>query len=264
MPTSLQRFYALFPLHVYNQEPTLPPSLFSSTTSPESSEVEGYQVEDFASDATLFIHPPSDPKKTLLSSDIECVKWQAYLALRGIPGGVKVRWDLASEGAVDHRLPNLFLPVPNRLARKEKKDGLKGELLESKRISSWVDGEIGKATGGDENDEVLEGYKDESARDESKAWMTLLEGDVYAALRATTPAPSILKQIISFHPPSIPEKPFLSTTFTGVSSMIPPFGRAPAVEPIVNRYKEALEALSMRLTTDRWFLGSRFVLTESE
>jgi metaxin len=29
---------------------------------------------------------------------------------------------------------------------------------------------------------VLEGYKDEEARDESRAWVSLLEGDVHAAL----------------------------------------------------------------------------------
>ena len=255
MPAFLQRFYAMFPLHIYEQEPTLPASLFSSPASPDPSEAEGYQVEDIATNATLFIHPPAKPEETLLSSDIECVKWQAYLALRAIPGGVKVRWDLASEGAVDGRLPNLFLPVPKRLARKD----MKGELLESRRIPSWVDGEIGKATGGDEGDEALEGYKDDAARDESRAWVALLEGDIHAALKATTPLPSILTRITSFQTSSILEKPILSKTFTGVSSMVPPFGSTVVLEPLVGRYKDAIEALSERLTTDRWFLGSRFV-----
>jgi metaxin len=264
MPSSLQRFYALFPLHTYKQEPALYATIFSSTASPESSEIEGYQVEDMAPNATLFIHPPANPAETILSHDVECVKWQAYLALRGIPGGVKVRWDLASEGAIDARLPNLFLPVPKRLVQKEKsgesqKTKMKGELLESRRIPSWVDGEIGKLTSGDKDDGTLEGYKDEEARDESRAWVALLEGDIHAALKATEPIPSILTRITSFHPPNTLEKPILSTTFSGVSSIIPPFGSGAVLEPILGRYKEAIEALSTRLATDSWLLSSRFV-----
>lgn len=262
MPTTLQRFYSLFPLHMYEQEQVLPTSFFFSNVSPEASEAGGYQVEDIAPDATLFIHPPSNPNQTLLSSDIECVKWQAYLALRGIPGGVKVRWDLANEGAVGGRLPNLFLPVPKRLAKKEKsgepsKARMRGELLEGKRIPSWVDGEIGKATGGEEGDEELEGYKDKDAQNEGKAWIALLEGDVHAVFTATAPTPSILTKITSFDLSNTREKPILSTTFTGVSSMIPPFGSTAALEPILGRYKETIEALSVRLSHDRWFLGSR-------
>ena len=264
MPSILQRFYALFPLHIYEQESTPSTTLFSQTTSPEPSEIGGYQVEDVAPNVTLFVHPPANPKQTILSSDIECVKWQAYLALRGIPGGVKVRWDLASEGAVGGRLPNLFLPIPKHLLRKGKsgdtsKAQLKGELLESKRIPSWVDGEIGRLASGDDDDGVLEGYNDEEARDESRAWVALLESDVHAALKATAPVPSVLAHITSFHPPTTPEKPILSTTLTGVSSMLPPLGSRTVLEPILGRYREAIEALSARLATDRWFLGSKYV-----
>jgi metaxin len=238
--------------------------MFSSTTSPEASEIEGYQVEDMAPNATLFILPPSNPTQAILSHDIECVKWHVYLALREIPGGVNVRWDLASEGAVDGRLPNLFLPVPKRLAQMEKSGGssraqMKGELLGSRRIPSWVDGEIGKLTGEDDDDGILEGYRNEDARDESRAWVALLEGDIHAALKATAPIPSVLTRMSSFQSPNTLEKPILSTTFTGVSSMVPPFGSNAVLEPILGRYKEAMEALSMRLATDRWFLGSRLV-----
>ncbi|PVG02645.1 hypothetical protein CPB86DRAFT_724876 [Serendipita vermifera] len=265
MPTALQKFYALFPLHVYDQQLDQPTSSFNlSSPSPEHSgnEAGGYEVEDIAPNPILFIHPPLDSEHSLLSSDVECVKWQAFLALRGIPGGIKVQWDLPREGALEARLPNLYLPPPNRLLRKEKqgqlgKTVIKGELLESRRIPSWVDGEISKFSKGEDDDKNLKGYQDEEARDESKAWTTLLEGDVHAALRAFEEAPSIIKRITSFPQPEAAERPLLSVTFTGLSSVIAPWGSKIVKEPILERYREGIAALSVRLKNDKWFLGSR-------
>jgi metaxin len=268
MPAALQKFYSFFPLHVYEQELEQPASSFNfSRSSSENSgnEAEGYEVEDIASNPILFIQRPLNPEHSLLSSDVECVKWQAYLALRGIPGGIKIHWELASEGALDGRLPNLYLPPPNRLLRKEKEGQLgtariKGELLESRRIPSWVDGETSKFSKREDEDRNLEGYQDEEARDESKAWVTLLEGDIRAALRAFEEIPSIIKRITSFPRPEVSERPLLSVTFTGLSSMIPPWGSQVAKEPIFERYKEGIAALSVRLGNDKWFLGSRYEL----
>lgn len=248
MPKPLQRFYSLFPLRIYDEPFSLPTttstSPFASGTGPAH--------------PTLFIHPPSDPTKSLLSTDVECVKWQAYLALRGVSKSINIRWDLSPEGAIDQRLPNLYLPVKQM---QNVKAEMKGELLESSRIPSWVDGELGQnraPRGEDEDDHILEGYVDEDARDESRAWVMLLETDIDAALRATsTNRDSFLKRLITFPSPMVPERPLLTKPYTGLSSMITPFGSAVIITPILERYAEALKALSLRLGGSRWFLGSR-------
>lgn len=254
MPRILQDFYALFPLHTYSQTPSLSSSRFP---------LGEHQVGHQKSTPTLFVHAPVDPSSSLLSSDVECVKWQAYLALRGVRGGIKIRWDLATEGALEGKLPNLYLSPGSDLVEKEKRGGLgkatlKGELLESRRIPSWVDGEVGRSIGPEDDDPILEGYKDEESRDESRAWVTLLESDVHAAMKAIVPPPSLVSHLTSFPPPHVPEQPILSRTITGLSSMITPFGSVVIIEPILERYREAMEALSSRLKTDKWFLGSRY------
>lgn len=121
---------------------------------------------------TLWIHPPptsiaASSDSELLSSDVECLKWQAYLALRGLRD-IALRWDVQPEGAIEGRLPNLHVPL------QESKDG-GGQLLPPAMIADWVDGKVGEAG-------PLEGYVDEAAKDESRAWVALLEGNVHAAL----------------------------------------------------------------------------------
>jgi metaxin len=160
---------------------------------------------------------------------------------------------------LDGKLPNLYLPPSRGLVEKENrgelgKSVLKGELLESRRILSWVDGEVGRP-GND--DPILEGYIDEESRDESSAWVSLLEGDVHAAIKAVNPSPSLLSHLTSFPPPHVPEQPLLSKPVTGISSLITPFGSVVVLEPILERYREAMEALSHRLKNDKWFLGSK-------
>ena len=117
----------------------------------------------------LWIHPPpSFPgKEGVLSADIECLKWQAHIALRGIRD-VSVRWDISQEGALGGRLPNLQVPS-------EQTNNVDGELLAAQRIPAWMDEKVGPL-------DDLEGYKDGESRDESHAWIALLEGDVHAAL----------------------------------------------------------------------------------
>jgi metaxin len=115
----------------------------------------------------LWIHPPpsSAPgKESVLSADIECLKWQAHIALRGLHD-VSIRWDVSQEGALDGRLPNLQIPSDNP----------DGELLAAQDIPTWIDGKVGAL-------DDMEGYKDVESRDESHAWIALLEGDVHAAL----------------------------------------------------------------------------------
>jgi metaxin len=60
------------------------------------------------------------------------------------------------------RLPNLHLTS--------------GQLLPAQLIPTWADETL------NEHERPLEGYKDQAALDESRAWVSLLEGDVHAAL----------------------------------------------------------------------------------
>ena len=113
----------------------------------------------------------------MLSSDVECLKWQAYLALRGL-SDVSVRWDVSVDGALDARLPNLHVPLktlPGASDEVKASDDGEGELLPAHLIPEWVDGQVGAL-------DELEGYVDEAAKDESRAWVALLEGNVHAAL----------------------------------------------------------------------------------
>lgn len=141
--------FSYFPLKTYpSSKPTKPP-----ITAP-----------------LLWIHrpPPSAPgNESVLSADVECLKWQAHIALRGLHN-ISVRWDVSQDGALGGRLPNLQIPSEHA------KDHDRA-LLAAQDIPAWIDENVGAL-----ND--LEGYKDVESRDESHAWIALLEGDVHAAL----------------------------------------------------------------------------------
>lgn len=166
----LPAFFARFPLHTY---PPIPVSPRFPLVQP-----------------TLWIAPPRDTA-TLLSADVECLKWQAYLALRGFDH-IAVRWDISPEGALDACLPNLHLPDPSP------------RLLPPRTLPDWADARLNQPP------DPLEGYRDQSAKDESHAWVTLLEGVVHAALvRPPSPPPSPLISCLpspsrSPSPPSSP------------------------------------------------------------
>lgn len=118
----------------------------------------------------LWIHPspPSVPgKESVLSADVECLKWQAHIALRGLRN-IYVRWDVSQDGAINGRLPNLQTPS-------ERTKDPDGELIAAQDIPTWIDEKVGAL-------DDFEGYKDIKSRDESHAWIALLEGDVHAAL----------------------------------------------------------------------------------
>jgi metaxin len=108
---------------------------------------------------------------------VECLKWQAYLALRGLTG-IKVRWDIAPEGTVDGSLPNLHVPITESLGSENSQKSEDGDILAARSIPSWVDMKLGI----DSSADPLEGYKDQEARVESRAWVSLLEDVVHAAL----------------------------------------------------------------------------------
>jgi metaxin len=125
---------------------------------------------------TLWILPPRSTSEPLLSGDVECLKWQAYLALRGLRG-IKIRWDIAPEGALTGSLPNLHIPNSEATRGenlKKPEDAEDGKLLAAHSIPAWVDMKLGVDSSA--------GYKDQEARTESRAWVSLLEGTVHAAL----------------------------------------------------------------------------------
>lgn len=226
MPDALKKFYSRFPL--YHTPAIDPPPLRVSSLTP-----------------VLWIATPL-PTSRNLSKDVECLKWQAYIALRGLTG-VKIRWDVHASGGIDGRLPCLWIPS---------KESTSGELLGARTIPGWADEIQQEHVWNTE----LEGYADENAKDESRAWVALLEGTVHAALLtyqgSSSPIsawlyshPSPLAQISAIlHPPPAP--------MTGFNSAVPPQGINIEVSSLHQRYREAISALSERLGTDKWFLNS--------
>lgn len=160
LPKPLQAFFAKFPLYTY-------PPVRAPVQTPVAT-------------PTLWILPPANTEANsdLLSANIECLKWQAYLALRGLRQ-VQVRWDVHPDGAIDAHLPNLHVPVTDvKETIGDASSAVDGQLLAAKMIPEWVDGKLGAPN-------ELEGYVDSAARDESRAWVSLLEGHVQKMLVRT-------------------------------------------------------------------------------
>jgi metaxin len=221
LPTPLHSFISLFPLHTHPPVPLSPTS-------------KQFTLQ------TIWIHPPQQ-QDSPLSADVECLKWQAYLALRGI-NHIRIRTDISQQGAIDRRLPNLHIS--------------RDELLPAHHIPSWADAQLSETA------TELEGYKDEAARDESRAWVSLLEGHVHAALEFSNPRPSYLVSLLSLGPqPSTPLQSILTpppAPLTGVTSLFRPSGIRVSYTAIIAQYRDAIAALSDRLGTDKWFLGSEY------
>lgn len=240
LPAPLRAFYSRFPILTH--------SAISSPSKPTISQ------------PTIWIHPPHNPGSSTLSRDVECLKWQAYLAFRGLKG-VAIRWDIHAEGGIDGQLPNLHVPLGDS-------DGL---LLSTSKICAWVDGKLGSLE--------LDGYQDEAARDESHAWISLLEGNVHAALvdllnlLCQNSAPSechcqLLAQpsspaLVELLFPESNKTPSLQSFLTpppapssGFFSLIPTFGVRVDTAAVESRYIEAIASLSECLGSDQWFLSS--------
>ncbi|KAF8510079.1 hypothetical protein BU17DRAFT_55694 [Hysterangium stoloniferum] len=235
MPDFIRSTYSRFPIYY---TPAIPPP----STVPSSTPV-------------LWIIPPNQANSKILSRDVECLKWQAYIALRGM-ASIKVRWDIDPAGGVDGRLPCLWIP-PLTQDEKDSVSGLsRGEVLSARMIPGWADITEGEHVWNTD----LEGYIDEQAKDESRAWVALLEGAVHAALLSYRPPPPIvsswlhgklspLSQLSAIlHPPPAP--------LTGLSTLVPPHGINVPTSTLHQRYQEAIGSLSDRLGTDKWFLGS--------
>lgn len=267
VPNPLVALFSYFPVHTY---PEITPQGSQGVGTP-----------------TLWIAPPVSSSLTsasnedrVLSSDVECLKWQAYIALRGLKN-LKVRWDVAQEGALDGRLPNLHLPrveasklnADLNTAEERPNQEAPLDLYGASLIPSWVDLSLGVDSASD----PLEGYKDVASRDESRAWVALLEGAVHAALLISQPQQtSLLEQLGFGYSTSKPasnvasSKPAASSLqsivspppapLTGFASLLPSFGTRVSRPAITSQYVEAIASLSERLGTDNWFLGSRYAL----
>ncbi|EJD05691.1 uncharacterized protein FOMMEDRAFT_145137 [Fomitiporia mediterranea MF3/22] len=234
VPAVVQKFFSKFPLYTYPYDDSESLRLASSRqTRP-----------------TLWIAPPNSTKD-VLSTDAECLKWQAYIALRGVKN-VGLRWDIAAEGAVDGRLPSLVAY-----------EGGKPEVLGARMIPGWVDGVL------QVEEDAFEGYRDTAMKDESRAWVALLEGTVHSALMLFNPAPKTLKSFLLYTPhvptghSASPNQPSLSmllspppAPLSGFTTVFPLYGERVSRASIKSQYRDAIKSLSDRLGNDTWFLGS--------
>ncbi|KAJ1309584.1 hypothetical protein OPQ81_006357 [Rhizoctonia solani] len=273
IPAPIKKFFSFFPLYRYPAN--LPP------TTPLSS----------AQGAVLLIAPPtyakyaSDPFDLLpgvshLSADPESLRWQAYLALRGVEN-VHVSWAVGPEGGA----PKLVLPAgakkplgvdmdsPNESLGEETAPSAKNidtdekdqgkveieairELIDPARIPVWVDSIQGRSV------DSLEGFVDAAARDESRAWVALLDGVVRSVLLLATPPPPFLESILRSTPVSVSLHSTLSpppAPLVGLSTPLP-LPQSPArvsTKSLKIQFREAMHALDGRLDADEWFLGSR-------
>ena len=248
LPTPVKKAFGFFPLHTH---PPVPLSVRYPLVKP-----------------TLWIAPPrtSLEGSDILSSDVECLKWQAYIALRGL-SDIAVRWDIPPEGALEGRLPNLHVPADA---------SAENQLLTAQNILSWVDSRV--ASGVD----TLEGYRDQQAKDESHAWVSLLEGVVHATLvrRGLPFLKQFLTRLARTKVLSQPTRSLLDTfmpsdgnkgrsievilnsppaPLTGFGSLFPAFGANVTQPALQSQYTAAIAALSERLGEDKWFLGSVYV-----
>jgi len=144
------------------------------------------------------------------------------------------------------RLPNLHVPISGNNDH--------GKLLAAHMIPAWVDSRV------EGSSDRLEGYKDEAAKDESHAWVALLEGNIHAALLLAQIRPTSLLQLI--YPETSVGRPietFLSpppAPVSGLGSLLPPYGTRVSTSTVQLQYTGAISSLSQRLGTDKWFLGS--------
>lgn len=137
VPAVVRRFYSYFPLYSYEEE----------------------TVKSAPAHPTLWVAPPVTSPR--LSGDIECLKWQTYLALRNV-SAIRLRYDIRPDGGVGGVLPSLHLP--------------NGDLLSAARIPGWADTALNAPL------DELEGYASPKLRDESRAWISLFESVVHSTL----------------------------------------------------------------------------------
>ncbi|KAG9079301.1 hypothetical protein FS749_008626 [Ceratobasidium sp. UAMH 11750] len=275
VPAPVKRFFSLFPLYRYPDN--LPPPTPLTTARYATLLIAPPPVGHLSSDDPLRV----DPGGSHLSADVDCLRWQAYLALRGVKD-VRVSWAAGVEGGV----PKLVLPPGAKRPRgidvvslaeslesegvdPEKRSDVSGEkdekvgvqmsthreVLDAVRIPGWADEVQGKSV------DALEGFVDAATRDESRAWAVLVEGVIRSVLLLATPTPSLLTSLLTPQPSSTSLQKTLSpppVPLTGLSTPLP-LPRTPvrvASAGLRIEFREAMRALSGRLGGDAWFLGS--------
>ncbi|CAE6441663.1 hypothetical protein ACGC1H_004264 [Rhizoctonia solani] len=272
IPAPIKKFFSLFPLYRYPAN--LPPPTPLTR----------------AQGAVLLIGPPayakyaSDdfellPGLSHLSADPDSLRWQAYLALRNVDN-VHVSWKVGPESGI----PKLVLPAGSKKPREVDIDSLNAslgnddtgssekadinekdsdqveveairEVIDPARIPAWVDAVQ------DRNVDRLEGFIDVAARDESRAWIALLDGVVRSALLLATPPPPFLESLLRPRPVNITLQSTLSpppAPLVGLSTPLP-LPQSPArvsTRSLKIEFREAMHALDGRLGEDEWFLGS--------
>ncbi|KAG8777610.1 hypothetical protein FRC12_000297 [Ceratobasidium sp. 428] len=289
VPTPIKHFFSLFPLYRYPDN--LPPQTPLTTARGATLLIAPPHRAHLSSDDPLSVHPSGSH----LSADVESLRWQAYLALRGIKD-VRVSWAAGVEGGV----PKLVLPpgakrplgvdvvslveslesegtdlpekesgvVREKDEKVETRMSTHREVLDAARIPAWADEVQGRGV------DALEGYVDATTRDESRAWTVLVEGCPFpqTVLHLTDKSAIDLK-LLSIPTPSLFTSLFkpqaspitLQTTLsppppplTGLSTPLP-LPQTPirvASAGLRIEFREAMRSLSGRLGGDEWFLGS--------
>ncbi|KAG8733711.1 hypothetical protein FRC11_003866 [Ceratobasidium sp. 423] len=272
IPAPIKKFFSLFPLYRYPAN-LPPPTPLTSTQG-----------------AVLLIRPPAYakyapdsfdllPGVSHLSADPESLVWQAYLALRDVDN-VHVSWAVGPESGI----PKLVLPAGGKKPPEVDIDSLNEslgdespgigekahtnekdqgrveietvrEVIDPARIPAWVDAVQGRSVDG------LEGFVDAATRDESQAWVALLQGVVRSALLLATPPPPFLESLLRPEPVSVTLQSTLSpppAPLVGLGTPLPLPQSLPRVstKSLKIEFKEAMHALDGRLGADEWFLGS--------
>ncbi|QRV99894.1 glutathione S-transferase [Ceratobasidium sp. AG-Ba] len=268
VPAPVKHFFSLFPLLRYPAN--LPPPTPLTSSRGATLLIAPPPKAHLSSDDPLRVHPSGSH----LSADVESLRWQAYLALRGVTD-VRVSWAAGVEGGV----PKLVLPagakrplgvdvdsltesLESETISAEKPDekvdatmSRNREVLDAARIPAWVDSTQGRSV------DMLEGFIDDAARDESRAWTVLVEGVIRSVLLLSIPTPPLLTSLLRPQPPSASLQTTLSpppAPLTGLSTPLPLPQTPPRVPSASLRieFREAMRALSGRLDGDDWFLGS--------
>ncbi|CAE6420886.1 unnamed protein product [Rhizoctonia solani] len=274
IPAPVKKFFSLFPIHRYPAN--LPPPTPLTNARGAVLLIAPPAYAKYASGSDPFDLPPG---VSHLSADPESLRWQAYLALRKVDN-VHISWAVGLESGV----PKLVLPVgakrPLGVDINSLNDSLEEstsktnekmdinekaqdtveiesirEVIDPGRIPAWVDGTQGRSVDG------FEGYVDADTRDESRAWIALLEGVVRSALLLATPPPPFLESLLRPKPTGITLQSTLSpppAPLVGLSTPLP-LPQTPSrvsSKSLKIEFREAMHALDGRLGSDEWFLGS--------
>ncbi|KAF8682595.1 Glutathione S-transferase, C-terminal domain [Rhizoctonia solani] len=275
IPAPIKKFFSLFPLYRYPAN--LPPPTPLTNARGAVLLIAPPAYAKYASDSDLFDLPPG---VSHLSADPESLRWQAYIALHKV-NNVHISWAVGLESGV----PKLVLPAGSRKPLGVDIDSLNEslgeesseaneradinektqetveaeavrEVIDPGRIPAWVDEVQGRGI------DALEGFIDAATRDESRAWVALLEGVVRSALLLATPPPPFLESLLRPKPTGVTIQSTLSPPpppLVGLSTPLPLPQTLPRVssKSLKIEFKEAMHALDGRLGSDEWFLGSR-------